>query len=59
MTTVGYGDKYPKQTWGYLVGSLCVVCGVMVIAFTGKISIDIASYFLCGKSWKLINDCLS
>ncbi|KAF6035094.1 AHCY [Bugula neritina] len=38
MTTVGYGDKHPKQLVGYLVGSVCVMSGVLVIAFTADIN---------------------
>ena len=32
MTTVGYGDKVPMTTGGKLIGTLCVVSGVLTLA---------------------------
>lgn len=32
MTTVGYGDFYPKTTSGYLVGVLTSTCGLILLA---------------------------
>ncbi|XP_045176546.2 potassium voltage-gated channel protein egl-36-like [Mercenaria mercenaria] len=32
MTTIGYGDFYPTTTWGYVVGIVCAINGLIVLA---------------------------
>jgi hypothetical protein len=33
MTTVGYGDMYPRTDWGKLVGAITICMGLVTIAF--------------------------
>ncbi|KAL8621299.1 hypothetical protein ACOMHN_008124 [Nucella lapillus] len=40
MTTVGYGDVSPTTGWGYVVGSMTAVCGVLVIGFTVPVLVN-------------------
>lgn len=32
MTTVGYGDTFPVTPAGKLVGSVCILCGLLIVA---------------------------
>lgn len=32
MTTVGYGDYYPTSAFGYMVGTLCSLTGLILTA---------------------------
>ncbi|XP_071117836.1 potassium voltage-gated channel protein Shaw-like [Haliotis cracherodii] len=40
MTTVGYGDKVPVSEGGYIIGFMCVLCGVLTVAFTVPIVVN-------------------
>lgn len=32
MTTLGYGDMYPRTAIGYIVGTICAVCGLLMLS---------------------------
>ena len=40
MTTVGYGDVAPKSDFGFFIGSLCAVMGVLFIGFSVPILVQ-------------------
>ena len=33
MTTVGYGDKFPQTLWGFVVGTMCAIIGIIFVGF--------------------------
>ena len=53
MTTVGYGDMVPKTTIGQLIGSLCAISGVLVLALTVPVFVNT---FLCLYQFSRIHD---
>ncbi|XP_074643299.1 potassium voltage-gated channel protein Shaw-like [Tubulanus polymorphus] len=57
MTTVGYGDKYPTTTGGYILGSLCSISGVIVIALTVPIVVN--NFLLFYQHGKSLSECIS
>jgi voltage-gated potassium channel Kch len=40
MTTVGYGDMYPVTEWGYVIGSLTAMSGLLMIGFSLPILVN-------------------
>lgn len=50
MTTVGYGDYYPISTYGYLVGVVCSMCGLLLLALpVAIIASNFAEYYSRNK----------
>lgn len=50
MTTLGYGDHYPKSPGGYVIGSLCSMCGLLILAMPIAIMANnFNSYYMRNK----------
>ena len=58
MTTVGYGDLCPQTPVGYVVGALCAVSGVLLVALTiPVISHNFSLFYLHARTRETITQC--
>lgn len=51
MTTVGYGDHYPKSPFGRVVGTMCATCGVLLLSMpVAMVASSFSEYFNLSKN---------
>ena len=56
MTTVGFGDIYPVTPLGQIIGIVCAVWGVLLIALTiPVISNNFSLFYLHGRTREQLN----
>lgn len=44
MSTVGYGDYYPKTLFGRFLTIMCACCGIFIISLIVQVSISTAKF---------------
>ena len=57
LTTVGYGDHVPKSPGGQVIGSLCAICGIIVLAMpVAMIVANFNAYYQKNKDREKFNE---
>merc|ERR1719494_893531 len=51
MTTVGYGDYYPVTAIGQIVGIMCAICGLLMVALpVSVVATNFSIYYSYAKA---------
>lgn len=57
LTTVGYGDHVPKSAAGQVIGSMCAICGIIVLAMpVAMIVANFNDYYQKNKDREKFNE---